>query len=83
MIGIAIADAVSQGYLDRVAQPGTSTPVLRAQAERVAALQPAADALALQWREFRQGGETDMAKLLRSTTYDGIEVRSRQGRRDD
>jgi len=79
---IAVDEAVSLGYLDRVAQgAGKSPTTLEPQAERIATLQPDAETLAVSWREFRQGAEAEMVKLLRSTTYDGIEVRARRDRR--
>lgn len=74
VIGIALDDAVALGYLDRV-------PSLEPTAERIASVEPTADELAAQWRDFRQGDEASMAKLLRSTTYDGIEAQARAAAR--
>jgi hypothetical protein len=88
VIKFAIEDAVSAGCLQRAPQevttvgrltgkPGT---VLQPVADQLAELKPRADELSLQWRDFRQGAEADMAKLLRSTTYDGIQVRAQRSR---
>ncbi len=88
VIRFAIEDAVAGGCLQRVAQEvsavrrltGTPGSVLQPVAERIAEVRPRADELAVQWREFRQGAEADMVKRLRSTTYDGIQVRARRSR---
>lgn len=82
VIALAINDAVAAGYLERVPQPSGKGTTLQPHADRVATLAPAADALAAAWRDFRQG-EEELAKLLRSTTFDGIEVRARDNRDDD
>jgi hypothetical protein len=90
VIQMAIDEAVELGCLQRVAQevgiggrltgkPGTR---LEAVPDRVAELKPAADELAEKWRGFRQG-EAGLAKLLRSGTYEGIDVQGRRGRDDD
>jgi hypothetical protein len=85
IIGLAIDEAVTLGYLDRVKQEvgvigrlsGKAGAKLEPVGDRIASLKPAADRLALAWRDFRQGGEADLAKLLRSTTFEGIESRVR------
>jgi hypothetical protein len=86
----AMDEAVALGYLQREQQevgvmgrlagkPGTR---LEPQTDRLATLQPAAQRLAEQWRDFRSN-EADVAKLLRSTSFDGIEVRVRDKRSSD
>jgi hypothetical protein len=79
----AIDDAVRLGYLDRVQQDVGMVAKLRGQGtalqphpERIAALDSAAMELAVQWRDFRQN-EEELARLLRSTAYDGIQTRVR------
>jgi len=76
VIGMAIEDAVGLGYLARVKQDAGKGTTLEPQADRIAALAPAAQALAEGWRAFRTDEES-LAKLLRSTTFDGIETRAR------
>ena len=74
VIRIAMDAAVEAGCLTRVDKKLDPVP------EALQTLGPAVDALAAQWREFRQG-EEELAKLLRTTIYEGIDVQSR--RRDD
>ncbi len=91
VIGMAIDDAVALGYLRREKTEagvigrlsGKPSSTLQADTERIAALAPAADRLAIAWRDFRKGDEEELAKLLRSTTFDGIEARVRRGRDED
>lgn len=88
VIHFAIEDAVAAGCLQRIAREvstvrrltGTPAAVLEPVPDRLAELKPRADELALQWRDFRQGAEAEMVKLLRSTTYDGIQVRAQRSR---
>lgn len=88
VIRMAIDDAVELGYLERVHQDvnvvarmqGKGTK-LEPNADRIAALAPAAQTLAEGWKEFRSGAEQEMVKLLRSTSYDGIDAQARN--RDD
>lgn len=88
VIHFAIEDAVAGGFLQRVPQEvsavgrltGRPQTVLQPVPDRLAELKPRVDELALQWREFRQGAEADMVKLLRSTTYDGIQARTQRSR---
>jgi len=88
VIHFAIEEAVAAGCLQRAPQEvgavgrltGRPQAVLQPVPERLAELKPRADELALQWREFRQGAEAEMVKLLRSTTYDGIQVRAQRSR---
>lgn len=88
VIHLAIEDAIAAGCLQRVPTEvsavgrltGKPQTVLQPVADRLAELKPRADELALQWREFRQGGEAEMVKLLRSTTYDGIQARAQRSR---
>lgn len=90
VIHVAIEEAVAGGWLERVQQEvsavgrlsGRPSSVVQPVADRLAELRPRADELALQWRDFRQGGEAEMARLLRSTTYDGIQVRVRRAQDD-
>lgn len=88
VIHFAIEDAVAAGCLQRVPQevstvgrltgkPGT---VLQGVSDCLAELKPVADDLAVKWRDVRQGPEADMVKLLRSTTFDGIQVRTQRSR---
>ena len=89
VIGMAIEEDIALGYLHRERTEagvigrlaGKPSSKLQPHAEQIATLAPAAERLAIAWRDFRQGDEAEMAKLLRSTTYDGIEARVR--RRDD
>jgi len=88
VIRMAIDDAVELGCLERVqhdvgmvARARGKGSTLEPIADRIAALAPAAQALAEGWREFRTGAEQPLAKLLRSTAYDGIETLARD--RDD
>lgn len=91
VIGMAIDEAIALGYLHREKTEagvigrlaGKPSSKLHANAEQVATLAPAAERLAIAWRDFRQGEEAEMVKLLRSTTYDGIEARVRRNRDDD
>lgn len=88
VIHFAIEDAVGGGYLQRVAKEvstvrrltGTPATMLEPLPDRIAELKARADELAVQWRDFRQGSEAEMVKLLRSTTYDGIQVRAQRSR---
>ncbi|HZS13403.1 MAG TPA: hypothetical protein VFC09_02285 [Candidatus Dormibacteraeota bacterium] len=88
VIRFAIDDAVEQGYLERVPQEvstarrltGTPSTVLQPVTEKLATLKDAADDLAVRWRDVRQGAESTMVKLLRSTTYDGIQAQARNSR---
>jgi hypothetical protein len=83
IIKLAIDDAVELGYLQRVQGERGKGTRLEAVSDRVEALAPAAERLAVQWRDFRRGDEAEMAKLLRSTTFDGIETQARDSRNDD
>jgi hypothetical protein len=80
IIRMAIDEAVERGCLERVSQPGGTK--LEPHDDRIQPLRPAAQELAIGWRDFRQG-EQELAKLLRSTTFDGIEARVRDRRDDD
>jgi len=88
---MAIDEAVALGYLERSRSDagvigrlaGKPKTKLEPYPDRIAALKPAADALAIAWRDFRQGSEAELAKMLRSTTYEGIEVRVRSRNRDN
>lgn len=85
IIRMAIDEAVAAGYLERTGSEagvigrlaGKPKTRLEPHADRIATLAPAAETLAVQWRDFRKGPEADMAKLLRSTTFEGIEVQVR------
>jgi len=85
VIGRAIDEAVALGYLDRVKGEvgvigrlaGRGSAKLEPVDDRLATLAPAALKLAAQWRSFRER-EADLAKLLRSTTFEGIESRARR-----
>jgi hypothetical protein len=91
VIRMAIDDAVELGYLERVKQDAGAVAHMRGKgstiephADLIAALEPAAQELAVAWRDFRTG-EEPLAKQLRSTTFDGIEakVRDRESVLDD
>ncbi len=90
IIRMAIDEAVALGYLDRSKSDagvigrlaGKPKTKLEPHEDRIATLAPAAETLALAWRDFREN-EADLARLLRSTTYEGIEVRARRNRDDD
>jgi hypothetical protein len=88
LISKAIDDAVQLGYLDRVNQDvgvvgklrGKGTK-LEPRSDRIKELDAAAMELAVRWRDFRKN-EEELASLLRSTAYDGVETRVR-AQRDD
>jgi hypothetical protein len=88
LIAHAIDDAVELGYLDRVKQDVGMVAKLRGKGttlephmERITPLDNAAMQLATRWRDFRQN-EEELARLLRSTAYDGVQTRVRAQREE-
>jgi hypothetical protein len=83
LIRHAVDDAVQMGYVDRVQQDtgmlgkirGKGT-ALQPHAERIQALDSAATSLAAKWQDFCQN-EEELAGLLRSTAWKGIQMRMR------
>jgi hypothetical protein len=90
IISMAIEDAVAAGYLAREQQDvgvvgrlaGKPKAKLVAVGERIAPLDEAARGLAKRWSEFRTT-ESELAKELTGTIYDGLSTRDRSERGSD